>query len=154
MGRDARGEDGVVNHCIDGDAVSHSEPVAAARAPLSPLEHEIMTIVWGRQTATASDVVADLRRRLTNATVRTLLRRLEAKGYLRHTVRGRSFVYAPRVAETQAATGAVRRLVQRFFGGSASRLLAGMVDEGLIEPDEVRALSRRLQRGRTRDSND
>ena len=134
--------------CADGYAVSHSDHVAAARAPLSPLEHDVMTIVWSRQTATASDIVGDLRRPLTNATVRTLLRRLEAKGYLRHTVRGRSFVYAPRVAETQAAAGAVRRLVQRFFGGSASRLLAGLIDEGLIEPEEVRVLLRRLQRTR------
>ena len=50
------------------------------------------------------------------------------------------------VAETQAATGAVRRIVQRFFGGSTSKLLAGLVDEGLIDPAEVRKLSRRLGR--------
>ena len=50
------------------------------------------------------------------------------------------------MAETQAATGAVRRIVQRFFGGSTSKLLAGLVDEGMIDPDEVRKLSRRLNR--------
>ena len=44
------------------------------------------------------------------------------------------------------ATGAVRRVVQRFFGGSASRLLVGLVDEGLIDRDELQALSRRLAR--------
>jgi len=114
--------------------------------PLSPLEHQVMTIVWRRGAVTASEVVEALRKPLTNATVRTLLRRLEAKGYLRHTSRGRAFVYEPVVAETQAATGALRRIVQRFFGGSASRLVAGLVDEGLIAPDEVRALSRRLKR--------
>ena len=115
---------------------------------LSPLEHEVMTVVWRRGTATAAQVLDDLRKPLTNATVRTLLRRLEAKGYLRHAVDGRTFVYAPRVAETQAATGAVRRIVQRFFGGSTSKLLAGLVDEGLIDPGEVRALSKRLERSR------
>jgi predicted transcriptional regulator len=113
--------------------------------PLSPLEHEVMAIVWRRGDVTASQVVEDLRKPLTNATVRTLLRRLEAKGYLRHTSRGRVFVYQPVVAEAQAATGALRRIVQRFFGGSASKLVAGLVDEGLLAPADVRALSRRLE---------
>ena len=118
--------------------------MSKTNVPLSPLEHEVMAIVWRRGEVTAADVVGDLPRALTNATVRTLLRRLESKGYLRHTARGRAFVYEPVVAQAQAATGALRRIVQRFFGGSASRLVAGLVDEGLIAPDEVRALSRRL----------
>ena len=105
-----------------------------------------MTIVWNRGAATAAQVLEALRKPLTNATVRTMLRRLEAKGYLRHIVQGRAFVYEPKVAETQAATGAVRGIVQRFFGGSTSKLLAGLVDEGMIDPDEVRKLSRRLNR--------
>jgi predicted transcriptional regulator len=107
-----------------------------------------MAIVWKQGGATAGDVRAALPKALTDATVRTLLRRLEAKGYLRHSVRGRMYVYEPRVAETQAAVSAVRRVVQRFFGGSASRLLVGMVDEGLIAADEVRELSRRIKRTR------
>ena len=118
--------------------------------PLSPLEHEVMAIVWRRGEVTASQVVEDLRKPLTNATVRTLLRRLEAKGYVRHTNRGRAFVYRPVVAEAQAATGALRRIVQRFFGGSASKLVAGLVDEGLLAPADVRALSRRLEQSPSR----
>ena len=103
--------------------------MSAPNNPLSGLEHEVMTIVWRRGSVTAAEVLDALGRPLSNATIRTLLRRLEAKGYVRHTVDGRAFVYSPRVAETQAATGAVRRNLQRFFGGSASKLLAGMVDE-------------------------
>ena len=122
--------------------------MATARPPLSPLEHEVMTIVWDRSEATATDVGAALEKPLSNPTVRTLLRRLEEKGYVRHRVRGRSFVYLPRIDESQAAAGAVRKIVQRFFGGSAARLVAGMVDEGLIAPEEVRALSRRLEQSR------
>lgn len=118
------------------------------RAPLSGLEHDVMTVVWRRGNVTAAHVLEDLDKPLRNATVRTLLRRLEAKGYVRHAVEGRAFVYSPKVAEAQAATGAVRRIVQRFFAGSTSRLLAGMVDEGLIEPEELRQLSQRLRRSR------
>ena len=124
--------------------------MTAARPPLSPLEHEVMTLVWRDGEATATAVQDALRRPLRNATVRTLLRRLEAKGYLRHTVRGRQFVYAPRVGESQAATGALRKVVQRFFGGSAERLMAGLVDEGLIEPAELKALAQRLDRRKRR----
>lgn len=122
--------------------------MARSTVPLSSLEHEVMTIVWRRRRVTAAQVLEDLEQPLTNATVRTLLRRLEAKGYVRHTVDGRAFVYAPKVAEVSAAAGAVRRIVQRFFGGSTSKLLAGMVDEGLIEPEELRLLSRRISRAR------
>ena len=118
------------------------------RQLLSPLEHQVMAIVWKEGGATAGDVRGALPKALTDATVRTLLRRLEAKGYLRHSVRGRMYVYEPRVAETQAAASAVRRLVQRFFGGSTSRLLVGLVDEGLIAPEEVSELSRRIKRTR------
>ena len=120
--------------------------MAAPAIPLSALEHAVMTVVWRLGSATAAEVLDALDRPLTNATVRTLLRRLEAKGYVRHAVEGRTFIYSPRLAETQAATGAVRRIVQRFFGGSTSKLLAGLVDEGLIDPAEVRKLSRRLGR--------
>ena len=118
--------------------------MARTAAALSPLEHDVMAIVWARGAVTAADVLDALDKPLTNATVRTLLRRLETKGYVRHTVDGRVFVYAPRVGEAQAGAGAVRRIVQRFFGGSASKLVAGLVDEGLITPHEVRELSKRL----------
>jgi predicted transcriptional regulator len=122
--------------------------MARIRRGLSPLEHEVMAIVWRDGTATAEEVGAALSKPLTNPTVRTLLRRLEAKGYLRHTVRGRTFVYVPKVGETQAAGGILRGVVQRFFGGSSSKLLLGLVDEGLIAPEDVADLSRRLKRAR------
>ena len=107
-----------------------------------------MTIVWRRGATTAADVTGELSRPLTNATVRTLLRRLEAKGYVRHTVHGRSFVYVARVRQAQAASGAVRRVLQRFFAGSASKLLVGLVDDGLLAAEELKVLSRRLERAR------
>ena len=123
----------------------------SARPALSPLEQQIMAIVWKRGEVKADDVVGALKRPLANATVRTLLRRLEAKGYLRHSVEGRAFVYRPAVAETQAAARALRGIARAFFGGSASSLMAGMVEEGLVSAEEVRDLSRRLGRLRKGD---
>jgi BlaI family transcriptional regulator, penicillinase repressor len=114
--------------------------------PLSPLEHQVMAHVWKRGRVTADELLKALDRPLKNATVRTILRRLEAKGYLRHSVDGRAFVYEARVERGAAATGAIRRVMQRFFGGSPSRLLAGLIDEGLIGLEDVKALSRQSTR--------
>ena len=62
---------------------------------LSPLESRVMEIIWRRQEATAEQVLEALGADMTNATVRTLLRRIESKGYLEHRVEGRAFVYYP-----------------------------------------------------------
>ena len=122
--------------------------MAKIHRPLSPLEHEVMTAIWDRGPSTAEAIGAALRRPLKNATVRTLLRRMEAKGYLRHRVDGRTFVYEGRVGAGQAASGAVRRIIDRFCGGSASRLLLGLVDEGVIDRRELRQLEQRLDERR------
>lgn len=116
------------------------------RPALSALEQQVMALVWKKGEVRAEDVQTGLKRPLANATVRTLLRRLEAKGYVRHEVDGRAFVYKPAVAETQAAARALRGIARTFFGGSAASLMAGMVEEGLVSPDEVRDLSKRLAR--------
>jgi predicted transcriptional regulator len=113
---------------------------------LSPLEQKVMAALWSAKTATAADLQHTLGGDLTNATVRTLLRRLEAKGYVRHSTRGRVFVYAPIVDATGAGTVAVRGVLRRFFGGSASRMIAGLMDDGVIRPAEVQQLLRRLKR--------
>jgi len=104
----------------------------------------MMAHIWRRGRITAEDLVKALDRPLKNATVRTVLRRLEAKGYVRHTLDGRAFVYEARVERADAAAGAFRRVVQRFFGGSVSRLLAGLVEEGLIDSNDLKALSRQV----------
>src|SRR5262249_49455315 len=75
---------------------------------LSPLENAVMRLVWSRERITAADV----RTALTNSqpmkdsTVRTILRRLEQKGYVSHSTQGRTFVYTPRVASRNVATQA------------------------------------------------
>jgi BlaI family transcriptional regulator, penicillinase repressor len=120
--------------------------IRMAKAPraLSPLEHDVMTVVWDRGPSTAETIGGALRRPLKNATVRTLLRRMEAKGYIRHRSEGRTFVYEGRVRPGQAASGAVRRIIDRFCGGSAATLLLGLVDEGVIDRRELRELEKRL----------
>ena len=69
-----------------------------AKTPnLSSLENAAMQVIWSRGSANAEEVRIALSKKheLKDSTVRTVLRRLEAKGVLTHTVQGRTFVYEP-----------------------------------------------------------
>jgi BlaI family penicillinase repressor len=114
---------------------------------LSPLENRVMQVVWRRKNVTAEDVRTKLagRRPLKDSTVRTILRRLEAKGYVKHTTEGRTYVYSPKVASQSVATDAVRAIVDHFCNGSVENLLVGMVDGELITPEGLEQLAERIR---------
>jgi predicted transcriptional regulator len=111
--------------------------------PLSELEHLLMTVLWKRSPARAEQVREALAktRPLKESTIRTVLRRLEEKGYVRHTVDGRTNVYAVTEAASNVAVSAVRQIIDRFCGGSVEQLLLGMVDEEVLDKQELRRLA-------------
>ncbi len=113
---------------------------------VGPLENAVLHVLWERGTATADDVRVALEksRKLKESTVRTLLRRLEEKGFVAHDVDGRTFIYRPRVAPQNVATQAVRGIIDRFCSGSVEALLAGMVDGELITPHKLRELADKI----------
>jgi len=117
--------------------------------PLSPLENKAMNVVWDRGSATAEDVrialeKLDKKQPIKDSTVRTVLRRLEEKGYVKHTVEGRTYVYSPKVASRSVATDAVRGIVERFCDGSVEDLLVGMVDDELVSADTLKTLAAKI----------
>ena len=117
--------------------------------PLSPLENKAMNVVWDRGSATAEDVrialeKLDKKQPIKDSTVRTVLRRLEEKGYVKHTVEGRTYVYSPKVASRSVATDAVRGIVERFCDGSVEDLLLGMVDDELVSADKLKELAAKI----------
>jgi BlaI family transcriptional regulator, penicillinase repressor len=116
------------------------------RPALSPLENETMNVLWSLGKATADDVRQAIgkSRELKESTVRTLLRRLEDKGYVEHTVDGRTYVYRPKIGQQQVATQAVRGVIDRFCAGSVESLLVGMVDDDLITPEKLRRLADKI----------
>lgn len=117
-----------------------------ALPPLGDLEHELLTILWAQGEMTAFAVRKQVARKLTDATIRTVLRRLEEKGYVTHAVVSGTFIYsAKESAETTAAT-AVQGIVDRFCGGSLERVLLGLVDAGFVDPNQLAALAGRLKR--------
>jgi BlaI family penicillinase repressor len=123
------------------------------RPALSPLENETMNVLWSLGKATAEDVrqAFGKEREFKESTVRTLLRRLEAKGYAEHDVDGRTYVYRPKVDQKDVAAQAVRGIIDRFCEGSVESLLVGMVDGDLITPGKLQQLADKIaeaERGR------
>jgi BlaI family transcriptional regulator, penicillinase repressor len=116
---------------------------AKQKAALSPLEDAVMKVIWARGSATADDVREALfeQHELKDSTVRTILRRLEEKGYATHDLDGRTYVYRPQVAQQNVASDAVRGIIDRFCAGSVENLLVGLVDDKVITPDKLRDLA-------------
>jgi BlaI family penicillinase repressor len=117
---------------------------------LGELEHEVMQLVWARGTITAGQAREDLRRPLKESTVRTVLRRLEDKGYVTHTVEGRTFHFVAAEARGTVAAKAVQRIADWFCNGSLEEVLTGMVDNAALSPKELQALSDKISKARER----
>jgi BlaI family penicillinase repressor len=115
--------------------------------PLSLLEQLVMEVVWQRGSATADIVRAalDPDRPLKDSTVRTVLKRLEDKGYLRHKVEGRTYVYSGSEPRQNIAVRAVKQILDRFCSGSVESLLVGMVDQEVVDADELERMVTRLK---------
>ncbi|HEY4340951.1 MAG TPA: BlaI/MecI/CopY family transcriptional regulator [Steroidobacteraceae bacterium] len=117
---------------------------------LGELEHEVMRLVWARGTITAEQAREELRRSLKESTVRTVLRRLEDKGYLTHTVEGRTFHFVAAEARATIAARAVQRIADWFCDGSLEEVLTGMVDSATLSPKELQILSEKISQARER----
>jgi BlaI family transcriptional regulator, penicillinase repressor len=113
------------------------------RAPLTDLENEIMGAVWSGGPCSVETVhkVVSRKRKLKEASVRTLLRRLEQKGYLRHDVEGRAFIYSAVEPARSFAGRAVRQIIDRLCQGSVEELVSGMVDAKVLTTDELEQLA-------------
>ena len=111
---------------------------------MGDLEREVMQLVWADGPITAEAVRERLARRLKESTVRTVLRRLEEKGYVSHTVDGRTFVYQATEARGKVAARAVQRIVDWFCNGSVEEVLVGMVDTAMLDRKRLRMLTDRI----------
>ena len=105
-----------------------------------------MDFIWNSGPSTAEQVRLGVRRQraLKDSTVRTVLRRMEAKGYLTHELDGRTYRYRPTVGRTTAATAAVGSLVDKFFEGSVEQMLLGLVEHEVVDEKELERLARKV----------
>lgn len=111
---------------------------------LGELERTILSIVWRQAHITAEQVRESLGRPLKDSTIRTVLRRLEEKGYLAHSVENRTFVYRPAETRQRVAGRAVKRIVDWFCEGSVEALLVGMVDSKVLDRAGLQRLADRI----------
>jgi predicted transcriptional regulator len=113
-------------------------------AVLGELERSILLIVWRRGSVTADHVREELDRPLKGSTVRTVLRRLEEKGYLAHRIDDRAFIYRPVQSQQRVAGRAVKHIMDWFCEGSVEALLVGMVDSRMLGHVELQRLAERI----------
>jgi predicted transcriptional regulator len=120
----------------------------STRKPLSDLEHVVMDFLWSHGAASSEQIREALaaRRPMKDATVRTILRRLELKGYATHRVDGRTYIYRGSERPQNIAVRAVRQIIDRLCGGSVEELLVGMVDHEVIDRREFENLARKISR--------
>ena len=120
-------------------------------ADLGELESSILSIVWREGTVTAEQVREGLDRPLKDSTVRTMLRRLEEKGYIAHSVEDRAFIYRPAESRQEVAGRATKRIVDWLCEGSVETLLVGMVASKILDRAELQRLAQRIATVREQD---
>jgi predicted transcriptional regulator len=120
--------------------------------PLTRLQQAILDLLSAHGPATSEQLRERLRSKhpLSDSSMRTLLRRLEARGLVSHAVDGKVFIYRAEVAPRRVAADAVRRMIRNFWSGSAEQFLAGLVDEKVLSADELQRLATKVKKGRDR----
>jgi predicted transcriptional regulator len=112
----------------------------------SRLEQLLMDYVWAHPGCTAEACREGIakKRALKDSTIRTILRKLEEKGYVTHDVDGRTFLYRAVDSKRNVAVEAARQLIDRFCGGSVEELLVGLVDNQVLEPRQLQKLAEKI----------
>lgn len=116
-------------------------------AELGELERAVLELIWEHGVQNSEQVREQLARQnrpLKESTIRTVLRRLEAKGYVAHAIENRTFLYRPATSRQAVAGRAVQRIVDWFCDGSVETLLAGMVDSAVLDRKELQRLAQRI----------
>jgi len=107
-------------------------------------ELDVMEVLWELESGTVTEVRERLPAELAYTTVLTILRNLEAKGFVRHEEEGKAHRYFPLVARRVAERSAVARLVDRLFHGSPELLLTRLVDDHGLSAEQIRRMRRQL----------
>ena len=115
--------------------------------PLTALQQAILDFIWTKGPATADQVRESLLpdHPLKDSSVRTLLRRLEAQGYLRHRLEGKSYLYRAAEPTSSVAVRTVRQLIERFWEGSAEQFVVGMVDAKVLSVEALQRLAKKVR---------
>jgi BlaI family transcriptional regulator, penicillinase repressor len=112
---------------------------------LTPLELEIMEVLWEAGAANVQAVQQRLRRELAYTTVQTMLNILHRKGKVKRALKDRAYFYKPAVSRSQVVRQAVSDLVEHLFGGSAENLVMSLVETNHLTPEKLTRLNKLLK---------
>jgi BlaI family transcriptional regulator, penicillinase repressor len=111
---------------------------------LTPLELEIMHVLWETGPANVQTVQQHLRRELAYTTVQTMLNILHRKGKVKRRLKERAYFYKPVVSHRQVVTHTINDVVERLFGGSAESLVMSLVETKHLTPEKLARLQKTL----------
>jgi predicted transcriptional regulator len=125
---------------------ARTDEVGVTESGFTDRELDAMSILWRRGSGTVAEVRDELGEELAYTTVLWVLQTLEEKGRVRHEKEGRAYRYFPLVAPEEAGGSALGRLVEKVFQGSAEMLLAQLVTERRLPPEELKRMRDLLDR--------
>ena len=108
---------------------------------LTPLELEIMQVLWETGPVNVQTVQRLLKRELAYTTVQTMLTVLFRKNKVKRTRKDKAFFYRPAVSRDQVTGHAVGDLIDRLFGGSAESLVMSMLEARHLTPEKLARLN-------------
>jgi BlaI family penicillinase repressor len=107
-----------------------------------------MHLIWCHGPITSEFVRERLSRGLKESTVRSVLQRLEDKGYVRHTLDGRTYIYNALESRGRIAAKAIKCIADRYCDGSLAEVWTGVIDAGMLDPLLLRTLANRLSKAK------
>jgi predicted transcriptional regulator len=113
-----------------------------------------MQVLWSRGDVTTEDVQAALRKQgrdLADGSIRKILSILKRKGHVERRKEGRGFVYSAKVPKAQADRSMVMDLMERAFGGSATLMVASLLDTRMVHKKEVEEIKRLIAEAESED---
>jgi predicted transcriptional regulator len=113
---------------------------------LTPLELEIMSVLWETGPANVQTVQQKLPRELAYTTVQTMLNILHRKGKVKRTLKDRAYFYRPAVSRSQVVRQAVSDMVEHLFGGSAESLVMSLVETRHLDAEKLTRLNQLVQK--------
>jgi predicted transcriptional regulator len=133
-----------------------SKSTSKADPDLSRRERQIMDVLFTRGRATGQEIQEGLPDKPNYSSVRTILRVLERKGYVRHIEEGLRYVYEPTVAREAASRSALQRIIRTFFDGSAKEAAAALLDPSVfhLSDEELSELGRIVDRAKNSKAQD
>ena len=120
------------------------------RRAMSPAETEILRLVWQLERATVQRVCDALpaKRRIAYKTVQTLLRRLEEKGYLKHRIEGKAYLFSPAIERKAVVKRTVLDFLDRLFGGDPRPLMQFLAEDGRIDAQDIERLKDLIEKSK------